>query len=176
MVSESTLARVLARAAKNFSFPVRPPSYTQPSFWAEPITITRARPIDPGLGWVDFLSVPDKDSYTKIIRSYVAAPYTEGQVSFRWLRGNVLLDPDTIDIPANVERHINRLVVHPYPARFRPLTFPAFDRTQVVLQVNNTAQDIQLAFAAVYGWYYPDLRDPFEADDLEGIDDAARTW
>lgn len=176
MVSESMLARVLARAAKNFSFPVRPPSYSQPSFWSEPIVITRARPIDPGLGWVDFLSVPDKESHTKIIRAYIASSYNEGQVSFRWIRGNSLLDTDTVSIPANVERHINRLVAHPYPARFRSFTFPAFDRTQVVLQANNATNDIQLAFAAVYGWYYPDLRDPYEADDLEGIDDAARTW
>lgn len=170
------MRRVLARAAKDLTFPVRPPSYIAPSFWTEPLTITRARPLDPGAGWVDFLTVPNKDSHIKIVRSYIATPYLEGQVAFRWLRAQTLYDPDTLNLPANVERHINRIVANPYPARFRTTTFVSYANTEIVLQANNQSVDRQLAFAAVYGWYYPSLRDPFEAGERQGVDDTTRSW
>lgn len=168
------LAQAALWAVQNLSIPVREPSYTEPDFWSIPLTITRARPVEDNVLWQDFLGVPSQDLHPKVVKSYVATSFNDDVVRWRWIEGNGLLAPDSVDLNNAIERHIDRLETHPWPASFRPLNRRVGDSTQLKLQVLNTSGATQLCFAAVYGWYYPQLLSTNERSSREGVTDAIR--
>lgn len=176
MLSETTMAQTALDALKYLTFQVREPSYNQPDFWSSALTITRARPLPANLPWTDFVEIPLQSSYARIIRSFVATSFAAGAVEYRWVYTNGLLAPDSVTLPSNVERHLNRLAPHPYPCSFRDFVVRSSARGRLRLQVRNLTANQQLAFAAVYGWYYPDLASPNEIASQEGIDGTIRDF
>jgi len=170
------LAQAALWAVQNLSIPVREPSYVLPDFWAVPLTITRARPVPSNASWQDFLSVPSEDLHPKVIRSYVATSFDADVVAWRWIEKDHLFATDSVDLVSGIDRHIDRFETHPYPAKFRPLTRRVADSSQFTLQVLNTTGNDQLCFAAVYGWYYPQLQSSMERGATEGVTDAVRSF
>lgn len=167
--------KALTRAMKNLSFPVRQKSYQRPDFWADPLTITRCRPLPAAaMNWTDVLVIPTNDGYAKHIESYIAQPFTEGAVEFRWIQGMSVLDGNYIDLPATVSRHLDRLEAHPFPCKFRPFRRNALANSQFKIQARNLTAAPQLIFVAVYGWYWTNLQNPNELTDKTGITDTVR--
>lgn len=171
-------ADALTLLVQNAAIPRRKPSYTENTFWSIPITMTRCRPVPipaaaPG-PWLDYLLIPAKNSYPRAIKSFVATSQNEGVVEFRWVRNGILMTPDTFDLDPTVTYNLDRQAAFPYPTVPRGTVIWARANDQLVLQVRNLTTDIQLAFAAAYGWYYPQLNDPNEIGPLEGITDVVR--
>lgn len=174
MIQEAELAGAAQRAIKNLVVPVREPSYNENSFWSSPITITRARPVDPGGGWVDFLEVPIQNLHARVIYKYGLTTETDGAAEFRWVRGNTLLSTWPFVLTAGVERHLDRLAVNPYPVKLRNTFIFAKSIHRLRVQVRNLTLAQQYIWGVVYGWYYPTLESPNEISPQEGIDDTVR--
>ena len=175
----TTLAQLESAAQtfiRNSTIPVRDPSYIRPDFWSEPLNVTRVRSVPAAGTWVDFLEIPRKDSFPRIVYSYVFNSYTTGALEFRWIRGNRLVAPDSFSIETNVERHLDRLVTHPYPNSPRRTVIYLKSDERSVVQVRNTGANAQTGYGLVYGWYYPNTRNPNEVTPQEGIDGTVRNF
>lgn len=176
MIGPKAIAESAQRILENFSIPVRMTSYIEAPFWSLPLTLTRARPLPVNGGaWTDFFSVPVNNLFSRVVHSYVLTPRTEGQVEFRWIKGGSLLYPESFQLPVAVERHIDRLAVHPYPCHFRKTFVVAKHDEELRIQARNLSANLQLIFGAVVGWYYPALKSPNEITPDTGIDDATRS-
>jgi len=174
-MDQASLAYAATRVVRNTAIPVREPSYNWPTFWSAPLTITRARPLPVGGGlWQDFLVVPEEDLFPRVINSYIATPFTAETVEFRWVYRDHLLEPQAIVLPATVSRHLRRQLAHPFPCLFRRFFVWAGDASQLKIQARNLTANQQLAFAAVFGWYYPSFDSPEERGTGEGVTDAVR--
>lgn len=170
------IAQAALQATRLASIPVREPSYTKPSFWALPLTITRARGLEVMAGaWQDFLEIPSIQDHPKVVTHYVATPFVAGTVEYRFVIKGTLLDPSAVTLPPAVERHLDRFATHPFPTKKRPLYIRVGDTDSFVIQARNLTGVEQLAFAAVYGWYYPQLLNAARGGG-EGIDDTARNF
>jgi len=176
MIQEALLAGAAQRAAKNLVIPVRMPSYTDIPFWGDPVTITRARPVDPGGGWVDFLEVPVRNLNARVIYRYGITTETANVAEFRWILGNTLLSVAPFTMTPGIERHLDRFVVHPYPVNLRDTFIFAKSKYRLRIQVRNLTIAQQYVWGIVYGWYYPSLESPNEITPQEGIDDTVRDF
>lgn len=176
MVTMVDFEQAALRVVQNVSIPVREPSYNAVPFWGAPLTITRARPIPALTNWIDYLVIPPQDLYPRVIKQYIATSQVPDQLEYRWLRTTGYVSPDTVDLPPNVERHLDRFLTHPYPCRWRPFMLRVGDSDRLVLQVRNPTAGQQLAFAAVFGWYYPSLESPSEISQTEGVDGTVRDF
>lgn len=179
------LEQAFRYVGENVAVPIRRPSYHAPPFWSIGLTITQARPLPipaaaPG-DWLDFLVIPDKDLHKKVVKAYVAASFNDSPVvEFRWIRDGNLLYPREIALDPAVEHHLDRTAALPFPCTFRAFYILGVaggientDRS-LKLQARNLTVENQLAFAAVYGHYYPAFRAPNEYSEFEGIDDSSR--
>lgn len=167
-------ADALQTVVRYAAIPTRPVSYVENSFWAIPINLTRCRPVPGGGSWRDLIEVPVRQGYPRAVKLFVASGQTEGTLEYRWLNRGLLVEPDAFQITNTVEKNIDRFAAFPYPVYNRPTTVWGRDVEQLVLQVRNLTGAQQLAFAAVYGWYYPQLDTPEEIGSMEGITDQAR--
>lgn len=161
---------VVAMVTEEVTYPLRRPSYQDPSFWAIPLTLTKALPVPAGGGWVDFLEIPRRDGHKIVIKEYTADGMNSGVFEFRWIVGGMLKFAPT----PGPERHLDRAALNPYPASPRETFILATANQRVVLQARNTSVAEEQCFAQVYGWYYPSLHSPNEFTAQEGIDDQAR--
>lgn len=168
--------KALQKAFDLVPIQVRDPSYNMPSFWSTALNITRARPIPVGPGWVDFLEIPQLSGHAKILEKYITACQTLGAVQFRWIVNGILMDATQVIVAAGVDQHLNRALAAPYPCtyRHRPMRFGS--EHPVRIQALNTTANIQVAFAAVQGWYYPTLGSTNEVTRGEGVNDVARSF
>lgn len=174
MIQEAELAGAAQRALKNLVVPVREPSYNQNPFWGNPITITRARPLVAGGGWVDLLEVPLLNLQARVIYRYGITTETAGAAEFRWLRGNTLLSTYPFVLSTGSERHLDRLSPTPYPVTLRDTFIFAKSIHRLRIQVRNLTANPQYIWGVVYGWYYPTTESPNEITPQEGIDDTVR--
>lgn len=171
----------MQRVIDSVSVPVREPSYNDPSFWSEALTITRTRIIPGRSGWLDYLTVTPKEGYPRVIKSYVATPYEQtaglpSLMEFRWVRRQTIEDTTQIILDPGVERHVDRYESEPWPAFFRKVRFYADDTSRFALQVRNRSRRAERAIAAVTGWYYPELQSPGEITSQQGVTDALRSF
>lgn len=167
--SEEDLVNALKQTASIMSVPTRPPSWVRPPWWAMPINVTRTRPIPAASGWVDYITVQLGQTdlapvgYSIRLTGYVATgrndPLTTG-MTYRFLRNGTQLPTQEFDITNTVERHVMRYTeTEPWPAFGRKMFFHVPNQSRLVLQVNNPSGAEEIAIAALYGYYYPNLGD-----------------
>lgn len=174
MIEWSELTQAVSRASKLSPIPVRKPSYNAPPFWGLPLNISRVRPIEGNSGWITFFTIPKKELFVRIVQSFVLDGFTSNVLQFRFILNNHILAPNSFVLTPNIERHIERFNTHPYPCTSRKTHIFAKADDQLLVQVNNTNGNQQYAYGAVYGWYYPNTRNPNEISPEEGMDDQVR--
>lgn len=168
--------KALQRAFDLVPIQVRDPSYNAPSFWSTALNITRARPIPVGAGWVDLLEIPMLDGHARVVERIITTSQNEGLVDFRWIINGHLQDVSQVAGPVAIDRHLDRSLAAPYPCTYRERPMRFGSAQQVRLQAFNGTAAIQLAFAAVQGWYYPTLGSTDEVTKKEGVDDVVRSF
>lgn len=157
-----------AIVARNISIPLREPSYSRPPYWALPLNITKTRPIPAASGWLEYLVIHlgvtglAPDGYSARVQYYIASgsvdPTTSG-LRYRFRYNGALLPAQEFDITDGIERHIDHLAAAPYPAMPRRFDLHMRNNSRLVLEVNNTGGASTFAFAALMGYYYPNLGD-----------------
>lgn len=163
------MAEALAETAKSASVPLRPPLWVKPSWWALPLLATKTRPIPAASGWIDYITITPEtgfapSGYSMRIVGFVATgendPLVTG-MTYRFVRGASRLPVQEFDITNTIERHVERYsgVAAPWPAWGRKMFLNVINGQRLVLQVNNPDAAPQLAIAAIYGYFYPNLRD-----------------
>lgn len=168
--SSADLQAALAETARLLSFPTRQPRWVKPPFWAWPLNETRTRPIPAASGWVDYIDIElgkepgtAPEGFTLRLAAFIGTtendPLTTG-VTYRFKRNGALLPTQEFDITNTIERHLERYTnPEPYPAFARKMFLIVQNQGHLVLQVNNPSGSTQIAFAALYGYYYPNLGD-----------------
>lgn len=174
MANGLMLQEAALKVIRNFSIPVREPSYLLESFWSIPLTTTRARPVPGNSGWVDFLSITVPEQHNAVINRYILSAFEEASVTFRWIIDGVLINPDSFQMPGAIDRHVDRLSATPFPGRFRSTYIWAGDGSVVTIQANNANQVRKLTLAAIAGWYYPSLGLGSTRGPAQGVTDAVR--
>jgi hypothetical protein len=154
-------------AAKIASIPIRNPAWQDPTFWSYPLNETRTRPVPANSGWLNYIVIDLRlqqgfapEDYTIRLKGFVATgqvdPATSG-LEYRFVRGGQMLPTQEFDITDNIERHLERSFPFPYPCFHRRLMLLVTNDSQIVLQVRNASGTPRLAFASLYGYYYPNL-------------------
>jgi len=183
-ISEATDAAKITM--RSMSVPMREPSYSRPPYWALPLNETRTRPIPALSGWLNYITIHMGQQpglapagYSARVQYYIASgevsPITSGLL-YRFVYNGVLLRSEEFDITNDIERHIDHLAAMPFPAQPRRLDQHVRNDGRLVLQVNNTGGAIAMAFAALMGYYYPNLgdRDRGALERGSGNDDTVR--
>lgn len=174
-LTEKDVLTAMKRVTESGSIPLRENSWNEHPFWADPINLMKARPVPANSGWLSYIVLPRRSGYIGIIREFVGTsqfmPSVSG-IEYRFLRRGVLLPPSEYNITNDIERNLERSETHPYPTTPRRTFIRVEDSEDLILQVRNSSGSIQVAFAALYGWYYDDLRNPDEISSTEGITDV----
>jgi hypothetical protein len=175
-LTEQDVLDALERIKDVGSIPLRENSWNEYPFWADPINLTKARPVPANSGWLNYIVLPRRSQYIGIVRQFVGtsqnAPDVSG-VEYRFIKRGVLLPINEYNITNDVEKHLDRNQSNPFPTHPRHTFIRVEDDEDLILQVRNTSGSVQLAFAALYGWYYDDLRSPDERSPTEGITDVS---
>lgn len=163
------MAQALAETARSMSVPLRPPLWVKPSWWSLPLLATKTRPVPAASGWIDYITIQPNvglapQGYSMRLIGYVATgendPLVTG-MTYRFVRGAQRLPVQEFNITDTIERHVERYsgVPNPWPAWGRRIFLHAINDQRIVLQVNNPDAAPQIAIAALYGYFYPNLRD-----------------
>ncbi len=165
----------MKRVAESGSIPLRENSWNEYPFWADPINLTKARPVPANSGWLNYIVLPRRSGYIGMVREFVGTSqfvHSVSGIEYRFIRRGVFVLPPQYDITNGVEKNLERSEALPYPTTPRKTFIRVEDSEDLILQVRNTTGAQQLAFAALYGWYYDSLRNPNEISSSEGITDV----
>lgn len=158
----------MATLAQMGSIPLREPVYNRPTFWSYPLNEMRARIVPPTTAFVDFIVIQmgrgrAPVGYSAKFQYWVMTglndPATSG-ITFRFLVNGSPFDPATFGITSNIDQCVERVnAPNPWPAQPQRFNMLITNDRQIRLQVRNTSGINQRAFAALYGYYYPNLGD-----------------
>lgn len=169
--AEDTMVAAVITAAKQASIPIRNPAWIDPSWWSYPLNVTRTRPIPANSGWIDYIDLNttiggglSPSDYAIRLKGYVAsgqyAPTVSGLL-YRFRRNGGFPPDQEFDITDSIERHLERnnpnQFPHPFPCFHRRIVMVLNNNSRLTLQVNNTSGTARLAFASLFGYYYPNL-------------------
>lgn len=179
------LLHAAARVAQLGSIPLREPSPQRPPFWARPIVATKTRPIAAGAAWADYLVLRGgfdffPSGYAASVTRFVATgkdnPATSG-LEYRFLQSGDLVRSQEFDLTPGVDLNVDRDSTTPFPSQQRRCSFMITKGQVLQLQVRNTGGASTLAYAGLFGWYFPasvgNLREAFEATGF-AQDDSVR--
>jgi hypothetical protein len=165
------LQQALSQTAERLSIPIRSPRWVKPTWWDWPLTEMRTRPIPAASGWVDLISITlgkqpglAPDGYSARLLAFVSTgqndPLTTGML-YRFVRNGQLMNDQEFDITNTIEKNVMRYsgIPDPWPAFGRKIFLNLTNNSQLILQVNNPGVAPQIAIAALYGYYYPNLGD-----------------
>ena len=158
------------------SIPLRENSWNEYPFWADPINLTKARPVVANSAWLNYIVLPRRSSYIGIVRNFVGTSQFQPSVSgveFRFVKRGVIMPPSEYDITNDVEKNLDRNDTYPFPTHPRKTFIRVEDDEDLILQVRNTSGNTQVAFGALYGWYYDDLGGASGRRASEGITDVS---
>lgn len=153
--------------AKMGSIPFREPDYARPSYWAKNLSETRCRPIPSGAGWIDYITIQmgqgfAPQGYSCVVQYFIATGLLDPATStlrYRFTQAGIPLPVQEFDINNNIELGVERASAIPWPAMVRRVYLEIQNDRQLVLQVMNTSGAPQLAFAGLFGYYFPNLGD-----------------
>ncbi len=179
------VVRAAQMVAKMGSIPVREPEYARPSYWSKNLAETRTRPVPPtGGAWLDYITIQmglglAPQGYSAVVQYFITTgeddPLTSG-LRYRFTQAGIPLPVQEFDINNTIELGVDRFATLPWPAMVRRIYIEIQNDRQLVLQVQNNSGDDQLAFAGLFGYYFPNLGDlPRGAIERGGNVDRIRT-
>ena len=185
MTTVPEFARAAAAVAQLGSIPLREPSPQRPPFWAKPVIATKTRPIAAGTAWTDYLVLQGgrgffPAGYGAVINRFVATgkddPATSG-LEYRFLVNGDLVREQEFDLTAGIDLNVDHAAAAPFPAQARRCYFLVVQYQMLQLQVRNTGVASTLAYAGLFGWYFPsssgNIKEAFEAPGF-AKDDSVR--
>jgi hypothetical protein len=131
------------------------------------------RPIPVDNAFVDFLVIPPRNGYARVIHKYILESYQAEALEFQWLVDGRPVSDDSFILTPGIDRHLNRFEATPYPNRFRTTFIRIAEKIPCRIRVRNLTLFEQYAYGAVFGWHYPVLKS-HDNISAEAIDDAAR--
>lgn len=164
------LQQALADVARLMSIPTRSPRWVKQPWWAWPLNVTRTRPIPAGSGWIDYIRIQlgqtdlAPTGYSLRLAAFTGTgendPLVTG-MTYRFIRNGQRLPAQEFDITNTIEKHLERYsgVTFPFPTWARKMFLIVPNDGLLQLQVNNPSGAEELAFASLYGYYYPNLGD-----------------
>ena len=169
--AEDQMVAAVVVAARKSSIPIRNPAYIDPSWWSYPLNVTKTRPIPANSGWLNYLDINTNvggglvpTGHVIRLKGYVASGQYDPVVSglrYRFLESGRHMPDQEFDITDSIERHLERnnpnQFPHPFPCFHRRIVITLNNDSRLTLQVNNTSGTVRLAFASLYGYYYPNL-------------------
>lgn len=184
-ITVAEVIRATARMSRISSIPMREPSSARPTFWSQSICSTKTRPVPAMSGWLDYIVLqPGKGNapagYSGIINFMVATAQnnmaTNGLL-YRFLLLGSPLNPSMFNMQPGFDQYVERVgTPNPFPAQPRKVNIIIDNNSQLRMQVNNTSGVVVNAYAALYGWWYPNLgtseRSAFEASGFIQTDAA----
>jgi hypothetical protein len=168
------------------SLPIREPSPCRPTFWSIPITYTKTRPVPANSGWLDYLPMSPgqgmfPSGYNAAINFVIATSLTNmatNGLQYRFLLEGDLLPAQYFNLSPGFDLNVERVgAPNPFPAQTRRVNIVVPNTNHLSLQVNNTSGAPVLAYAGLFGWFYPNLgSSEKEAFNASGFvqDDAVR--
>jgi hypothetical protein len=184
-ITVAEVIRASARMLKISSIPLREPSSARPTFWSQTICETRTRPVPPASGWLDYIVLqPGKGDapagYSGIINFMVTTAQTNMATNgllYRFVLLGNLMPAQMFNLSPGFDLNVERVgTPNPFPAQPRRVFIIIDNNSRLVLQVNNTSGIPVNAYAALYGWWYPNLgtseRSAFEASGFIQTDAA----
>jgi len=169
--AEDQMVASVIVAARTMSIPIRNPAYIDPTWWSYPLNVTKTRPVPANSGWLDYIDINSDNGGGLVptghvirLKGYVAsgqyAPTVSG-LRYRFRKNGQFLPDQEFDITDTIERHLERnnpnQFPHPFPCFHRRIVMTLNNDSRLTLQVNNTSGIVRLAFASLYGYYYPNL-------------------
>jgi hypothetical protein len=166
-----SIPQVVAAAqmvAKMGSIPFREPEYARPSYASKNLSVTKTRPIPSAPGvWVDYITIQNgvglsPQGYSAVIQYFTVTGENDPLTStlrYRFKQSGSVLPTQEFDINNDIELGIDRAAALPWPAMVRRIYIELQNDRQLVLQVQNSSGVDQLAFAGLYGYYFPNLGD-----------------
>ncbi len=155
---EQALLAAVQRALRSSNVPLRLPSNSLPTFWSNPLTLTKIQPVPNG-GWSNFLVLRGLIGFVYRMDGYVCTTYgdqTLSGVDFRFvLNGN--LAPN-MSLATGVDHNKESPVT--YPVVPQKTFFLIGENDELVIQVQNTNIFQQLVLAGFFGWQYTTADSP----------------
>lgn len=178
----------LTLAAKQETFSIHRPAYSEDGYWSKPICATEFLQVPNDGQWHDLVNVQRYDLYVMVIREYIATtkdPAVMDTMEFRFIGGyqggyvnpNIFIEPD-----ANL--HYNGFNNTPepsgstawdfmdtfqYPLTRQRLEVVINQLDRLVLQVKNNGANNAVAVGGMFGWHYYDPYDVGEIGKTEGV-------
>ena len=179
MFSAEQVISAASVVAKMAAIPLREPSTGRPTLWSPPLLITKTRPVPPGLGWIDYLTlVPGTGfapvAHMAVVNRWIATGFNDPAVTGLMYRIRIddrIVPANEFTMTAGIERNIDRNSLTPWPCQPQRCFFATDNGQRLTLQVNNPSAADEIAIAMLAGWYLPNLgNNPREAFEASGLD------